>query len=186
MIPAEQNPANVQEILNNPVQSSEQVIPHIKKEGWMGWLSYIGYATLIGSIGFWVYYIFLLFSLISCLLTVLVIAKSPYLIKPKTRTILVGVFGFIFFILMVLLSLVFDDIRLSALGSCILSLYIFLICWYMHYFYCKSKDGYRHVWLKVFFFTLVPIMLLVYYSVELYNRLFVDTPLAGHMPPPRI
>lgn len=37
-------------------------------------------------------------------------------------------------------------------------LYLLGLFWYIHYFYKKSQDGYRKVWLKVILFTLIPLL----------------------------
>lgn len=177
MAPQKRKKANVQEILKNPVNSKQPLL-RLKKEGILGWLSYLGY---VFSVIFWFVsfvceyagivsfplYSFTLVNIIcvsfGLILTAITIWKSPYNLSRKTKVTLFKI-AIILTLLLEILACSFEWEMLPfniLLGLTIL--WLFLLFWYIHYFYCKSKDGYRKVWVKVIISSLFPFLLLLYF-----------------------
>ena len=99
------------------------------------------------------------------LLIAIEMIKSPYPMKPKTRKILLCIFAGIYATFLWLIFKQHGEFFRNLRELCIpilAVLYLFLICWHLHYFYCKSKDGYRKVWFKVILFILIPFLALLF------------------------
>lgn len=184
MAPQKRKKINVQKILKNPVQSNQKPL-FMQKEGIWGWLSYIGWAlTIVFPLIVFLYSLFryssylnLAFPLLDfgiidlivislgIIITAVNIWKSKYPLPNKCRKIILS----IFVVLTIALELIAPD-RLLELNMIwfIAWLWVFLFFWYLHYFYKKSKNGYRKVWLKVILFTIIPMLPLSYF-VEDYG-----------------
>ena len=184
MAPQKRKKANVQEILNNPVNSNQKPL-FKQKEGIWGWLSYIGWAlTIIFPLIVFLYNLFrysyylnldfplfdfgiinLIIISLGIIITIVNIWKSKYPLSNKCRKIILS----IFVVLTVILELIAPDNLLELNMIWFISwLWCFLLFWYLHYFYKKSKDAYRKVWVKVILFTVIPMLPLSYF-VEDYN-----------------
>jgi len=187
MAPPERKTANVQEILKNPVQSNQK--PLLKqKEGIWGWLSYIGWAlTIVFPLIVFLCNLFyfssslnlafplldsgiinLIIIFVGVIITAVNIWKSKYPLSNKCRKIILSMF----FIFTFLLELIASGNLLELNIICFTAwLWSFLFFWYLHYFYRKSKDGYRKVWVKVILFTVIPILPLSYFVEDYYEPL---------------
>lgn len=170
MKPKQKEQINVQTILDNPVASTQKAL-HIPKEGILGWLSYAGWTlTIIFPLVLMIYQSPTMYSYIEkfktsydfyfpfhnyivhgvligigILFTLITMWKSKFPISPKTKIFLF--FVSILYIESPLHPLLFFDV-----------VWFFLFCWYIQYFYKKSKNGYRYVWLKVLLFTLIGLL----------------------------
>ena len=186
MAPQKRKKANVQEILKNPVNSKQPLL-RLKKEGIWGWLSYLGYIFSVVFVPLWIInsfctyagilnfplYSFHIINIVcisfGLILTGITIWKSPYNLSKKAKIILFE--NIVIFSL--LLEFLAYDLEWEMLPFNILLgltiLWLFLLFWYMHYFYKKSKDGYHRVWLKVILFTIIPILPLLWWRWEYDN-----------------
>ena len=235
MTPQKRVKADVQKILDNPVQSDAQQAIAPKKEGFWGWMSYVGWTLCLWFMFDMLdvfrpihmdernFLIFLGTQILEFLddfkglvytvlfllwfMSFIIFYKSPY---PLVRSFFyllffylfcaihfgfwiigagylkvgyvgyVGYMGVIFVYCMLLFEVLFYRfstkiaIGITAaffVGSLIIVLndiffkmqedyfvmlfYIPLPIFYLYYFYKKSKDGYRYVWLKVLVFPLL-------------------------------
>ncbi|MBE6446149.1 MAG: hypothetical protein E7021_01930 [Alphaproteobacteria bacterium] len=187
MAPPERKTANVQEILKNPVQSNQKPL-FKQKEGIWGWLSYIGWAlTIVFPLIVFLCNLFyfssslnlafplldsgiinLIIIFVGVIITAVNIWKSKYPLSNKCRKIILSMF----FIFTFLLELIASGNLLELNIICFTAwLWSFLFFWYLHYFYRKSKDGYRKVWVKVILFTVIPILPLSYFVEDYYEPL---------------
>lgn len=173
MTPQKRKKANVQEILKNPVQSNQKPL-FKQKEGIWGWLSYIGWAlTIVFPLIVFLYNLMSYYSsfdflfleswtvnlmvmLLGILITTVNIWKSKYPLSNKCRNVVSLTFG-----LMIFFEFIFSPSNYNLMYF-FLWLWSFLFFWYLHYFYRKSKDAYRKVWLKVILFTIIPMLSLSY------------------------
>ncbi len=202
MIPPKRHEANIQEILNNPTNSKQPLLKS-KKEGVWGWLSYTGYMFFImfslvwflSGVPIWfsedeyrLHFLLYDFPTINTIcvsfgliLTEITIFKSPYHLSKKMKKTL----GVIFLILTCLLAILVYDTNAGRLHNvetmvlfgiiwvCI-SIWLFLLIWYLYYFNKKSKDGYHKVWLKVIIFSLFPLLLLLLFKFDTIESAIVD------------
>ena len=240
MTPKKRVKADVQKILDNPVQSDVQQVISPKKEGFWGWMSYVGWAlclwfmfnTFYGTIfidnnrylifsGDWIFDFlkdskYLHYTGLFFLWTVpcILFYKYPCPLLQSLSKILFfyplcpvcfslwikiryfeGAFiVFIFVYFMLLFSVLFYWFRKKiAIGTivafcigslilsdvffemwfdndvyyCIMLFYILLPIPYLYYFYKKSKDGYRYVWLKALLF---PLLLFIPITIKIEER----------------
>ena len=242
MTPQKRKKANVQKILDNPVQSDAQQAIAPKKEGFWGWMSYVGWTLclwfmfdmlcetifidhnhfLILLEYYFFYFLkgseYLYYAALFCSWTVpcILLYKSPYPLLRSLSKILffsplyvvyfylwgrgfkalegplivfafiwtMSLLGVLFYLFIkkiaIILTAVFFigmiapyGIFLGKIGLDIEFpeplLYIFLFIPYLYYFYKKSKDGYRYVWLKALLFPLlffIPIFFIPIETVE--------------------
>lgn len=165
-------------------KNKKQKISLPKKEGIFGWMSYIGCPFIVfslitiltisgshahgsDSLGF--------LFLMGLVLTIPLMLKSKYPISLSTKTIL----SLLFIVATIIFELSIyapeDSGGLSQGFHCLCEFTetyknilwfigwfcFFSFLWYLRYFYKKSKDGYRYVWLKVIlFFLVLPILFL--------------------------
>ena len=184
MTPQKRQKANVKKILDNPVQSKAQEILRPKKEGFFGWLSYLGWSlwcvfplvlfvpteidTFLSEYEVWNtlldnYPLFILSSFgIGFALTLITMIRNKHL---HSKWIL-----FVLFALTVIgnsiMLMTIDSPLFMAIIITVIIFWIYSLCWYPYYFYKKSKEGYRYVWLKVLLFTFLPFLSFIGAEVE--------------------
>jgi len=172
MKPQKKEAVSVQEIMDNPV-AGQRAQP-VRREGILGWLSYIGYMCVVALVAvessmlrryaftsFYENKYIVLGALgVGLLLSVLTIWKSRYSLSKRDRSLVsvqfvVFVIGtFLFFFLECGYRWKYSVGEVVYWG--IYMLWVCLMEWYLRYFYCKAKDGYKYVWLKVVLSTVLP------------------------------
>ena len=151
-------------------KNKKQKISLPKKEGIFGWMSYIGCPFIVfGCFSDTTSFHFT--TLIGLILTIITMVKSKYPISLSTKTIL-----FLFFaVATTMFELYIYEPEITFGGQTYYHLCgasitqhswfyswfcFFSFLWYLRYFYKKTKDGYRYVWLKAILFFLVLYILL--------------------------
>ena len=199
MTPPKRQKANVKKILDNPVQSKAQEILRPKKEGFFGWLSYLGWSLMVfpmgnaiieyflGVIGKYISFpwsdsdsVILLICLFNGLiLTLITMIKHKHL--PSKFT-LISLFA-LAVIGEVIMPMTYTthsgtSVLFSVIIVPLIIFWIYSLCWYLYYFYKKSKEGYRYVWLKVLLFTFLPFLSFI--GAEVGDLSFDITDRAGN------
>ena len=171
MTPQKRQKANVKKILDNPVQSKAQEVLRPKKEGFFGLLSYLGWSLMVFPIWELIIRLFLhipyhyvaMPDWLPSPITIFFIGLNPTLITMirhkhlHSKWILFVLFALTvignFIMLMIINTPLFEAIIIT-----VIIFWIYSLCWYLYYFYKKSKEGYRYVWLKVLLFTFLPVL----------------------------
>lgn len=171
MTPPKRQKANVKKILDNPMQSKAQEILRPKKEGFFGWLSYLGWSLMFFPMGHTIielilhkpYHYVAMPDWLPSPITIFFIGLIPTLITMIRHKHLHS--KWILFVLFALTvignSIILMTIDPPLFGAIMITVIIFWtysLCWYLYYFYKKSKEGYRYVWLKVLLFTFLPVL----------------------------
>ena len=198
MTPQKRQKANVKKILDNPVQSKAQEILRPKKEGFFGWLSYLGWSLMFFLIGTWIILLFLHTSnyyvvmpdwfpspltiiFIGSILTLITMIKNKHL---HAKGVLFALFALTVIgssIMLMLIKMKIPDLSEVAIldittGFAYTIFCFYSLCWYPYYFYKKSKEGYRYVWLKVLLFTFLPFLSFIGAEVEEFGPIFRTGP----------
>lgn len=199
MKPKKKKAVSAQEIMNNPVNAGQRAL-RVQREGVLGWLSYVGYMCLvmpIVSAGYFKMHPRHVFApfyenvyptlgicCVGLLLSMLIIWKSRYPFFKRDR-ILISVQFALFVIGIFLTRFLLEGYRWQSSVETLVEygipvLWLYLIGWYLRYFYCKAKDGYRYVWLKVALSTVLPFVPLLLGIREIIGSTIYDPePLMG-------
>lgn len=196
MTPQKRQKANVKKILDNPVQSKAQELLRPKKEGFFGWLSYLGWSLMVFPMGNAIIEYFLkvirlyidtpdwfpeplTIIFIGSILTLITMIRYKYLPSKFVLFswfILAEIVTTVGFMTTLERNVLFENVLLAE--TTYLFFWTYSLCWYLYYFYKKSKEGYRYVWLKVLLFTFLPFLSFI--GAEVGDRSFDITDRAGN------
>ena len=160
------------------IQNMKDFAP--KKEGVRGWLTYVSWSLLVFVLAMFILFeiayryhhqpsflwgnVCLLSQMITILLIPAVMWASSYW-PSKWLMILTPLFFLLMIGIIFTLEIVF---RAEEVGFFAYSLTLIIaLGWHIYYFYRRSKNGYRHVWLKAILFALILPLVLLFFDLPI-------------------